>query len=1079
MGCHRFESLLSARSAKAHTGWFHIKGGIIQIMKNLKKALALVLAAATAFTFAPVSSSAAINSTDDGLTSKAGQIDSIDFSSFTLDPAGTKTVLLKEHNDKNEGGDVKAFRVTINKVAKKDTENQYTNLVTLNTTSDEDHPNENTQVTGSAAKPDESWGTQADPTISKLVYTIPNVAGKPSTKDAVESSQKPYYINGAYATFAAVADTADCASTTTTATIEALDSEDAVNAKVIGGKSEITISVRSNGPTLEITAPTGKDSYVAENGYVKVPYRVINNKTGVKPYINSLRITSEPTNDAAYSTTITPSADGVQNGILKVHVGHESRKLQVVIHADGLDKNGKDAKDISKQSFDLNVTAANGKLRVTYTTSDTQKTWGSDYAGQTITFTDDAQDSNTLQNGVKNIYGKTDTKNTVENGDYTTPATVVADDNGYWKAYGNYIGTNADNYGTASANQDANGTKVSSYSGLTNAAGQGFVSYAIDNKNVLPDATPVVQDGQKTLKINAVTDVSGADVKFSLVAPSVKHDAVVKKDEAIASGKYSYGSEDYTYNTSSQKWSGDFDSFDVTYSASTNNVDADKPATKHATAAQKGDYISYTTAAAEKYGSVSNDGLVTLKNSNIDVPLYVVITVPGAKATDTAAERKTSTVVVPLQTSTQEPLWFYAASENGYSEVDLQNVIKATTKAADHDIILTKDHTSDTIQLDSNADINNYVTGEINTTDNKFSYNSKTHTVSVDTTKANNNDSTTLTIRTLPTPNQSGTVVATFHVVYRSDLSYGSSVKLGSVNVRKGADTSRRQISAAVTPNDALAIFDTNNYYVKDSSRKRGYRKLTAQDDGFNDVSVSASGWVTYVKNAGEVYVRAHAEDSKHAPSGYDYALVTYGKDSLGTLPNTLSVDKKSIVIKAGETATVNATGNTAITVSSADDKVATATSSATVATSAAITVTGVKAGTTTVKVSAAADTTQNIAAEEIEIPVVVTDANGEVPSNNTVKKPAKITGVKVTNLKGGKVKVTWKKQSQKNIKYYVKKTVGKKSSGKSVGSNKTTLSVKKGATVKVKVKAYIYDATGKKLVGSYSKTVTKKTDKK
>ena len=99
--------------------------------------------------------------------------------------------------------------------------------------------------------------------------------------------------------------------------------------------------------------------------------------------------------------------------------------------------------------------------------------------------------------------------------------------------------------------------------------------------------------------------------------------------------------------------------------------------------------------------------------------------------------------------------------------------------------------------------------------------------------------------------------------------------------------------------------------------------------------------------------------------------------------------------------------------------------------------------------------------------------------SDNTVAKPAKVTGVKVTNLKGGKVKVTWTKQNQKNIKYYVKKTVGKKSAGKSVGSNKTTLSVKKGATVKVKVKAYIYDATGKKLVGSYSKTITKKTDKK
>lgn len=43
-------------------------------------------------------------------------------------------------------------------------------------------------------------------------------------------------------------------------------------------------------------------------------------------------------------------------------------------------------------------------------------------------------------------------------------------------------------------------------------------------------------------------------------------------------------------------------------------------------------------------------------------------------------------------------------------------------------------------------------------------------------------------------------------------------------------------------------------------------------------------------------------------------------------------------------------------------------------------------------------------------------------------------------------------------MKYYVKKTVNGKSAGKSVNGTKTTLTVKKGATVKVKVKAYIYD---------------------
>ena len=95
-------------------------------------------------------------------------------------------------------------------------------------------------------------------------------------------------------------------------------------------------------------------------------------------------------------------------------------------------------------------------------------------------------------------------------------------------------------------------------------------------------------------------------------------------------------------------------------------------------------------------------------------------------------------------------------------------------------------------------------------------------------------------------------------------------------------------------------------------------------------------------------------------------------------------------------------------------------------------------------------------------------------------KNPAQVKGVKLGNKKGAKVVVKFTKDTtDKNIKYYVQKKVGKKTSGKSVGSNRTILSVKKGATVKVRVKAYYYDANGTKHVGKYSKWVTKKTDKK
>jgi len=93
--------------------------------------------------------------------------------------------------------------------------------------------------------------------------------------------------------------------------------------------------------------------------------------------------------------------------------------------------------------------------------------------------------------------------------------------------------------------------------------------------------------------------------------------------------------------------------------------------------------------------------------------------------------------------------------------------------------------------------------------------------------------------------------------------------------------------------------------------------------------------------------------------------------------------------------------------------------------------------------------------------------------------KPSKVTGLKVANKKGAKVSVSFDAASNHNMKYWVQKKIGKKVAGKSVASNKATLSVKKGATVKVRVKAYYYDNEGNKHVGAYSAWKTLKTDKK
>ncbi|MGN0241187.1 MAG: Ig domain-containing protein [Candidatus Weimeria sp.] len=107
-------------------------------------------------------------------------------------------------------------------------------------------------------------------------------------------------------------------------------------------------------------------------------------------------------------------------------------------------------------------------------------------------------------------------------------------------------------------------------------------------------------------------------------------------------------------------------------------------------------------------------------------------------------------------------------------------------------------------------------------------------------------------------------------------------------------------------------------------------------------------------------------------------------------------------------------------------------------------------------------------------------DASVAVTYDGGVVKPSKVTGLKVTNKKGAKVSVSFSKvKSYPTMLYYVQKKIGSKTSGKTVGSTKTSLSVAKGKTVKVRVKAYYYDENGTKHVGSYSAWKTLKTDKK
>ncbi len=176
-----------------------------------------------------------------------------------------------------------------------------------------------------------------------------------------------------------------------------------------------------------------------------------------------------------------------------------------------------------------------------------------------------------------------------------------------------------------------------------------------------------------------------------------------------------------------------------------------------------------------------------------------------------------------------------------------------------------------------------------------------------------------------------------------------------------------------------------------------------------------------------------------------------------------LIVTNNAIVLEAGKTATLGATATNPITYTSSDESVVTVVDG---------TVTAVKAGTANITVTAAASDTMDAAT--VTVPVVVTTPAKPV----VVAKPAKVTGVKVTNVKGAKVKVSFKKDA-KAAGYVVTYKVGSKTYKKTTASTSVKLSVKKGAKVKVTVKAFNYKNGNVKQYGAASKAVSKKTDKK
>jgi hypothetical protein len=277
--------------------------------------------------------------------------------------------------------------------------------------------------------------------------------------------------------------------------------------------------------------------------------------------------------------------------------------------------------------------------------------------------------------------------------------------------------------------------------------------------------------------------------------------------------------------------------------------------------------------------------------------------------------------------------------------------------------------------------------------------------------------------------------------------------KIVAENVYLNKLTRSAKIKATVTPAANLS------YRIVNQLADGSY--VTGTD---SNITLAADGTVTYNTTAegkAIVEITGASTNTAKAPTPA-YITVYYSNEKLAS---RLNVETKSLNLNVGETGTVVASGS-ALSYASNDTDVATVDAKTGV-------VTAVKAGVATITVTDAGDANYQSGSKDVTVYVYGA-------SDNTVAKPAKVTGLKVSNKKGAYVSVKWTSQGQ-NINYRVYKKVGNgKWVGKNVAGNKTTLSVKKGAKVQVKVKSYVKDANGKTTWGpAATKAKTFKTDKK
>jgi hypothetical protein len=381
---------------------------------------------------------------------------------------------------------------------------------------------------------------------------------------------------------------------------------------------------------------------------------------------------------------------------------------------------------------------------------------------------------------------------------------------------------------------------------------------------------------------------------------------------------------------------------------------------------------------------------------------------------------------------------------------------KVTFKNGDKEI---KDNDNDALQLDvSSATASNAVkSAKITATS---AAGSTVQLTLADANKAevrgNSNDIATLSADgTITAGSKAGKVYIHATTKAAGNISGADNYAEVIVNAKPAAELSVNDMNLDLTTNKSADIVATSNV----TNPTYQYSIIKDGDDENDGIARLLGKTVTALKY-GKATIQVTIPETTTTRK-------TTVKAKLNVLQNAakkasdIKAASDSLTVKVGETASAGVTATvasgSAISYKSDNESVAKVAADGTI--------TAVAPGVAVITATAPETDTMNAGVVTIRV-------------NVPAVKPAKVTGVKVKNLKGGKVKVTWTADSNANVKYYVKKTVGKKSAGKSVGSNSTTLTVKKGATVKVKVKAYVYDGENK-LVGAYSTTVTKKTDKK